>query len=85
MNKFKTVLSIIFILPLFGIGQNAGIIPQPLMVVMKKEAFSITAKTPIIADDTNQGNASFLQKILKDKFPSRIKGIKELYWGQTHN
>lgn len=85
MNKFKTVLSLIFILPLFGIGQNAGIIPQPLMVVMKKGAFNITAKTPIIADDTNQGNASFLQKILKDKFqrylPVKGKGDKGIILG----
>ena len=85
MNNVKAALALIFLLPFLGIGQNAGIIPQPLKVVMKKEAFSITEKTPIIADDTNHGNASFLQKILKDKLhkdlPVKGKGDKGIILG----
>ncbi len=73
MNNFKTVLSLIFLLPLLGIGQNTGIIPQPLQVNTEEGKYTITSGTLIIAGSANKENADYLQEILKVEYQKELK------------
>jgi hexosaminidase len=56
----------------YGQSQNVGIVPQPLKIELKSRQFAITTTTPIIADPANEGNANYLQEMLKNDFQKQL-------------
>jgi len=73
MKNIRIVLPLILFWALSSIGQNTGIIPQPLRVDLKDGKYIITSNTPIITDSPNQENASYLQELFKVEYQKELK------------
>ena len=73
MKNIRIVLPLVLFWALSSIGQNTGIIPQPLSADLKEGKYIITSNTPIIADSPNQQNASYLQELLKVEYQKELK------------
>ncbi|KJF45386.1 beta-N-acetylhexosaminidase [Draconibacterium sediminis] len=62
------------------VAQNGSVIPQPLNVEQVNVEFIIDSKTIIVADDANQANAHYLQKLIESLVLSKpaikMKGTK---------
>lgn len=69
----RILLSLSFIILATSLSaQNAEIIPQPVSIKTGKKNFDLTKNTLIIHDSENEGNAAYLQNILKPTFQKNL-------------